>query len=189
MKQNKFLFTVFMAVLFLNFSFAQKVTKENIKVNGECGMCKKKIEKAAKASGATEATWNSETKILSVSYNPASTNNDKIQKAVAAVGYDTEKYKATQEAYNKLDKCCKYEREDASSTGKEEKHSCGDAKCDTEKCGKEKDCCKDKECCKGKDCCSHKDGVAMNEKGKDCSADKADSKSCCAGKKDANCKH
>jgi len=50
-------------VLFTFFSLsatAQK--KEEIKVWGNCGMCKKVIETAAVGAGATKATWSEETK-------------------------------------------------------------------------------------------------------------------------------
>jgi periplasmic mercuric ion binding protein len=89
--------------------FAQEKS-ETLKVSGECGSCKKKIEAAAKKAGATYATWNVDAKELTIKYNNTSTNSAKIQKAVAEAGYDTPGYKATDEAYNKLDGCCQYER-------------------------------------------------------------------------------
>jgi hypothetical protein len=95
--------------------FAQE-TSEKIKVSGNCGMCKGKIEKAAKAAGATYALWDTETKELTVKYNSTSANSAKIQQSVAAAGYDTEKVKATNEAYNKLHGCCQYERTAAPAT-------------------------------------------------------------------------
>jgi periplasmic mercuric ion binding protein len=92
------------------FSFAQKTTKETIPVSGNCGMCKHSIEKAAKKAGAATAEWNMEEKTLNVAYNSSSTNAAKIQQAIAAVGYDTRDFRTTDEAYNKLHACCKYER-------------------------------------------------------------------------------
>lgn len=144
MKTYKLIPAFVFALLISTALFAQ-TTKETIKVNGECGMCKKKIEKAAKASGATVASWSPETKVLQVSYSTKKTSSDKIQKAIAAVGYDTEKYTATEEAYNNLDECCKYERKTAAATNEK----C----CNMEKCSKEN--CKDMDCCKDKDknCC------------------------------------
>ncbi len=87
---------------------AQSV-KEQIKVSGNCGMCAGKIEKAAKDAGAKKAHWDKDTKILSVTYNAGKTSNDAIQKKVADAGYDTEKYTADMEVYNKLHSCCQYE--------------------------------------------------------------------------------
>jgi len=81
---------------------------ESIKVSGNCDMCKARIEKAAKIDGVSKAEWNSETKMLAVTYNPAKTNSDAIGKKVAAAGHDTEKVKAETKAYDKLPSCCKY---------------------------------------------------------------------------------
>ena len=123
-------------------SFAQTTKKESFKVEGECSMCKKKIEKAAKEAGATYALWNSNSKMLIVKYNSTSTNAARIQQKIAGVGYDTPKYKATDEAYNGLDECCQYERSGV-------KTDC----CDNEKC-KDAGCCKDGKCTnENSDCC------------------------------------
>jgi periplasmic mercuric ion binding protein len=89
--------------------FAQTKT-ETLKVSGECGSCKKKIESAAKKAGASYAVWDVDSKELTVKYNSTTTNNAKIQKSIAGVGYDTQDFKATDEAYNKLDGCCQYDR-------------------------------------------------------------------------------
>lgn len=89
-------------------SFAQSVT-EKIKVSGNCGMCEKKIEAAAKDAGARKADWDKSSKILTVKYDQKETSNDAIQKKVAETGYDTEKYTASMEAYNKLHSCCQYD--------------------------------------------------------------------------------
>ena len=105
----KSLILSFVFVSITSFGFGQTKT-ENLKVAGECGTCKKKIETAAKKAGATFATWNVDSKELTVKYNSTSTNTAKIQKAIAEAGYDTPDFKATDEAYNKLDGCCQYER-------------------------------------------------------------------------------
>ena len=96
------------AIMSTTTTFAQKRT-EKIQVSGNCDMCANKIAKAAKDAGASKATWNSETHILNVTYNASVTSTDSIQKQIAKVGYDTEKYTATMEAYNNLHECCKYE--------------------------------------------------------------------------------
>jgi len=81
---------------------------ETIKVSGNCDMCKARIEKAAKIDGVSKAEWNKETKLLAVTYDPAKTNTDAIEKKIAAAGHDTEKVKAEAKAYDKLPSCCKY---------------------------------------------------------------------------------
>jgi periplasmic mercuric ion binding protein len=157
-------------------SNAQSKT-ETYKVNGNCGMCKSKIEKAAKEAGAKDASWDMDKKELTVTYKTSSTNAAKIQQKVAESGYDNAGFKATTDAYNKLHGCCKYNR--TASPSNEVKAACcsGDAKCghhaDTDH--KTMDCCKDGKCTKeghsGKDCCKAghdamsccKDGKCTNE--------------------------
>jgi mercuric ion binding protein len=91
-------------------TFAQKVNNDILKVWGNCGMCKKTIEKAAKSAGAKTANWDAELQQLIVSYKSDKTSNFKIQQAVAESGYDTQNVTASDEAYNQLHGCCKYER-------------------------------------------------------------------------------
>lgn len=38
------------------------------------------------------------------------TNSDAIQKAIAKVGHDTEKFKAPDDVYKKLPECCLYRK-------------------------------------------------------------------------------
>ncbi len=84
---------------------------QNIKVSGNCEMCKERIETAAKSiAGVSSAEWSAETKLLHVSFDGAKTNIDAIQKAIAKAGHDTEKYKTPDEVYNALPECCLYDR-------------------------------------------------------------------------------
>jgi copper chaperone CopZ len=83
---------------------------ENIKVWGNCETCEARIEKAAKVNGVTNATWDSKNQMLALVYDPSKTNSDDIQKKIAAVGHDTEKFKADDKAYAKLPGCCQYDR-------------------------------------------------------------------------------
>jgi periplasmic mercuric ion binding protein len=134
-------------------SFAQTKT-ETFKVSGNCGMCKKKIETAAKDAGASSATWNTETKELTVKYKSTSTNTAKIQRGVAAVGYDNVGFKAPDAVYNKLHGCCKYDR--AGNDGKKEA-CCAEGEDCKDHATAKPDCCKDGKCTKeghnGADCC------------------------------------
>lgn len=83
---------------------------ETIKVWGNCNTCKAHIEKAAKADGVSKASWDKTTKLLTLEYDPSKVKSDDIQKKIAAVGYDTEKFKGDNKAYAKLDACCQYDR-------------------------------------------------------------------------------
>jgi copper chaperone CopZ len=85
--------------------------KETVKVWGNCGMCKKTIEKSLKgAEGVKSAVWNKQTKVLEVIYDDAKTSMKQIEEKVAASGYDTQNVKADDKAYNNLHECCQYDR-------------------------------------------------------------------------------
>jgi hypothetical protein len=162
MKTLKIFSTLLVCCAIATTSFAQKSKTETFQVSGNCGMCETKIEKAAKAAGATYADWNKDTKVITVKYNSSSSNLAKIQKGIAEAGYDNVGVKATTEAYDKLHGCCKYERTAVTT----------------------EDCCKDGKCTKeghdGKDCCK-KDGTAKMDCCKDgkCTKEGHDGKDCC----------
>ena len=91
--------------------FANVAKTEKIKVYGNCGMCKTRIEKAAKSvQGVSKATWDSEDAMLTVTYDDTKTTTLKIEEAVAKVGHDTDHAKATDKTYNSLPGCCQYDR-------------------------------------------------------------------------------
>jgi Cu(I)/Ag(I) efflux system membrane fusion protein len=72
-------------------------------------MCRERIENAAiSVTGTAAATWNSDTGILSVDFNPEITDMITIQKAIAKVGHDTELFKADDVTYKSLPECCHY---------------------------------------------------------------------------------
>lgn len=78
------------------------------KVYGVCEQCKQRIEKAAKNRGVQSASWNVETKQLSLVYNPARTTLDKIQKRIIGAGHDLDNKKANDQVYSDLPACCHY---------------------------------------------------------------------------------
>jgi periplasmic mercuric ion binding protein len=108
MNKIKFLATAILLLAGTTVGFAASKT-DSIKVSGNCGMCEKNIETAAKKAGAKKAKWDEETKILVVTYDDAKTSNDAIQKKIAEVGYDTDKYVGDEKAYNSLHACCQYD--------------------------------------------------------------------------------
>jgi copper chaperone CopZ len=88
---------------------AKKEEKATLKVEGACGMCKKRIETTATAiKGVSFAQWELEKKVIQVTFDPKLTTLAAISKAIAAVGYKTEKDEANPEAYESLPACCKY---------------------------------------------------------------------------------
>lgn len=146
-------------LLLVNTSFAQtarasNLKKQTVKVWGECGMCKEKIEAAAIGAGATSARWNTGTKILSLAYEPATTDLTKIENAVAAVGYDTRDVAASKEAYAALPSCCQYQR--APGVNKTAAVGCCSDKacCKSGSCSKDGTQCTDMKACKDKGCCN-----------------------------------
>ena len=130
-------------------SFAQQsISKETFKVWGNCGMCKKTIEKSAITAGAKTANWNEETHQLQVSYSSAKTSINKIQQAIATSGYDTQDFKANDKAYNNLHGCCQYERKEGTAIDTTAK-----ACCSSENCGKDINVCQHLDGCKDQSCC------------------------------------
>lgn len=143
MKSLSISLTLLFSLLISQFGVAQStVKKETIKVWGNCGMCKKNIEKAAKSAGATAASWNEDSKQLKLTYSLSKTSGDKIQQAIADAGYDTQDKTAPDEAYNNLHGCCQYDRK-ADAT-KSATAPC----CDKKDCKKDAAQCKEMSCCK-----------------------------------------
>lgn len=116
MKTVKLIFAVLLLTVISSTSFAQiaaskskSATKtETLKVQGNCDMCKARIEKAAKIEGVSNAEWNTESKMIAVTFDPTKTNIDVIGKKIAAAGHDNVKAKADDKAYKSLPSCCKY---------------------------------------------------------------------------------
>lgn len=115
MKQILFFSTIFL------FSFTNPLTVSaqttaspgmtaKFKVYGNCGMCEKRIEKAAKIEGVSFADWDVDTKMLSIHFDETKVKPSKVQQALAAVGHDTDKIRADDKVYAKLHSCCQYER-------------------------------------------------------------------------------
>ena len=88
-----------------------KNAKYEVGVSGNCDMCKKRIEKAAlSVKGVKSATWHIDHQDLHLILDENKCTVDQVQEAVAKVGHDTEKFKATDEDYEQLHSCCSYER-------------------------------------------------------------------------------
>lgn len=90
---------------------SKKIIDANFKVLGNCGMCEKKIEAAVlNLKGVKKAVWDIDLLLLEVKYNSKKVHLSEIKQAVADVGYDTDTIKASDEKYNNLHYCCKYDR-------------------------------------------------------------------------------
>lgn len=98
--------------LFIGFTVQAANKSEKIKVNGQCEMCKNRIETAVKSlDGVTSAQWNKSDKSLAVSYDDQKTTTQKIQTSIAMAGHDTEMFSAGESGYNELPGCCQYKRD------------------------------------------------------------------------------
>jgi len=87
----------------------KKNARVSFEVDGVCMMCKKRIEKAAlNTKGVKFASWDLKTHKLSLIIDERKTNLKTVKKAVVKVGHDTKDMKATKEAYESVDPCCKY---------------------------------------------------------------------------------
>lgn len=99
--------------LFSNFSAQTKTFKS--KVEGNCGMCKDRIETVAKSDkNVKSAIWSVSKKTLTVSYDASKTDKKSILKSIAEVGHDNEMFRASSKVYDDLEVCCQYDRPDNS---------------------------------------------------------------------------
>jgi hypothetical protein len=111
----KTLIAIISLILVCNVASAQtKTVQSTIKVYGNCGMCKKRIETALDTKGIKLASWDSKTKDLQVVYNASKITEIEIHQLVASVGHDTDKVKAKDEIYADLPFCCLYRDHDHS---------------------------------------------------------------------------
>ncbi len=118
-------FKIFMAIAMVLFSATITNAQSNkleripagikvqaIHVNGECSIDKKRIETAAySVDGVKSAVWDEYAQVLTLKYSVFKKDvADSVQKRIATVGNDTERYRADDAAYNKLPDCCHYQR-------------------------------------------------------------------------------
>lgn len=96
-------------LMFCSSGFSQNTAKATIEVDGVCGMCKKRIEKAClKTKGVKSAVWSIETHALQLIYNSNKVDLETVESNLAAVGHDTRTVKATDADFAQLAACCKY---------------------------------------------------------------------------------
>jgi len=116
-----FLLFLFFAIIGIQlFSFKNQapsgknvIVTDTIHVDGNCNMCKERIENAALIKGVKKAEWNKQNDLLIVIYDSSKTTVELIQKSIAEAGHDTPLFKASDDVYNRLPKCCLYREEGA----------------------------------------------------------------------------
>jgi copper chaperone CopZ len=89
---------------------SQNLKTTEIKVYGNCGMCKKTIEKAGNVKGISKTVWDTETTMATITIDSTKTSINEVLKKIAAVGYDSDKFRAPDSVYKKLHGCCQYDR-------------------------------------------------------------------------------
>jgi len=118
MKAVKTFFAIAFALTIASVAKAQNYKLESpflitktIKANGACEMCKHRIETALKKSSAIKsALWDENSETAQVQYFKSKINPGEIEQLIAAVGHDTEKFKAPDDVYGRLPECCHYSR-------------------------------------------------------------------------------
>lgn len=89
-------------------TFAKADTTLILKTSGNCGMCKSRIEQAAKIKGVSTAVWDADSQLLTVTLDAAQVTKNNIKAAVADAGHDIDGLQAEDHVYNALPDCCLY---------------------------------------------------------------------------------
>lgn len=84
------------------------IKTESFKVEGNCNMCKKRIEEAAFIKGVKRAEWDKEKHELTVTFRPSKTSSEAIAQSVAKAGHSSAKLEASDKDYKSLPECCQY---------------------------------------------------------------------------------
>ena len=101
--------TLIFAGIQLNAQDKDKNKKVIFVVEGNCGMCKLRIEKASiKTKGVKYASWDIPSKELTLILDENKCTPLDIKKAITLVGHDTDSTKAPDNVYNRLPPCCKF---------------------------------------------------------------------------------
>lgn len=109
-------------LLFTTFISAQNLSKNQFQVKGNCEMCKERIETTAKKAGAKSARYSIDSQTLTLETSEKVSPED-ILKKVAEAGHDNEKFKASDETYEKLPGCCHYDRDLKTENSNIENHN------------------------------------------------------------------
>ena len=113
MKNLATLLFALVALVFISCENTEGFQTEKFTVYGNCGMCKKTIEKSLDdVDGISTAEWNMKNDEMTVLFDPKVITLEKIHSKIAAVGYDTEEETASDEVYKKLHSCCQYDRKE-----------------------------------------------------------------------------
>ena len=112
MKSINFIAIVIIA-LSITISHAQDNNQATatVKIYGNCGMCKSKIESAGSVDNEAMVLWDHDSKMATLTFDSLKTSKEDILKRIALAGYDNESFLAPEDTYLNLPSCCQYERE------------------------------------------------------------------------------
>jgi copper chaperone CopZ len=92
-------------------SLAQSIVEKTFKVNGNCSMCKERIETVLDTKGIKAAKWNANSQELFVAFNSNKISEDEIVKLVLSLGHKINGIEPDSMIYSRLPKCCQYKTE------------------------------------------------------------------------------
>ena len=93
-------------------SFGAEMETVEIQTSALCYTCQENLEKTfAFTKGVKDFDLDVKTGLVKVTYNPKKTDPAQIRMAIAKTGYDADDVKADPKAFDKLDDCCKLERD------------------------------------------------------------------------------
>ena len=111
---KKFILIVLVSLIGISVQAQEKKSKNKkvvFKVAGNCGMCEKRIEKAAfSVKGVKDAEWHVDCQDIHLVIDETKCSAEDVAKAIAKVGHDTSVIKTEDSIYDKLHGCCLYER-------------------------------------------------------------------------------
>jgi copper chaperone CopZ len=110
MKKILVLFSLMLMIT--SVSAQEKNKKVSFEVDGVCGMCKNRIEKAAiQTKGVKYASWDVKSHQLSLIMDERKCSEAQVKESIVAVGHDVEGKLADDEVYENLMTCCLYRSE------------------------------------------------------------------------------
>lgn len=111
MKSKSKILMVTILVLSFTLSNAQfkSLITETVKIYGNRGMCKSKIDNAGNIKNESSVGWNKESKMPIISYDSLKTSKEEILKRIALAGYDSAIFLAPGDTFSSLPNCCQYE--------------------------------------------------------------------------------
>lgn len=103
--------TITIVILFISAQlFGQNLVQYSIMVKGACAMCTERIEEAARATaGVKKGTYDLMEQSLTVEVEDEQFSVFELHQNIAQTGHTTSQKEASDEAYNELPECCKYE--------------------------------------------------------------------------------